>query len=82
MPSVNDIILDLKRIQNALDTMTIKGADNASLLMYAYNTCTNMIGMFEDALEQALNPPPQEIQLHEVTEDGNNANCDFTKADT
>lgn len=83
MPSLQEIIHDLKHIQAAVDSIEIKGAENASTVLYAYNLCATLINQFENILneaQEAQHAKEQEFALHEVTDNG--VDCNTTPENT
>ena len=83
MPSLQEIIHDLKHIQAAVDSIEIKGAENASTVLYAYNLCATLINLFENVLnepQEAQHSQEQGSALHEVTDNG--VDCDITPENT
>lgn len=43
MNTLYDIGIEIQKIREAINSMTIKGADNASYMVYAVNKCNDII---------------------------------------
>lgn len=44
MVTLYDLGMEISKIRNALNAIEVRGQQNASLLVYAYDKCTELIG--------------------------------------
>lgn len=57
MQTLYDFGLEVQKVREAIDSIEVKGSKNASLLLYAYNKCNDIIKAINDVASQQ-NPPP------------------------
>ena len=57
MMTLYDFGLEIERVREAADSLTITGQRNASLVMYIYNKCNDLIQAINEVSEQQNTPP-------------------------
>lgn len=57
MQTLYDFGLEVQNIREAADSIEVKGNKNASLVVYIYNKCNDIIQAINDLIEQQRNPP-------------------------
>lgn len=57
MMTLYDFGLEIERIREAADSLTITGQRNASVVVYIYNRCNDLIRAINDVSEQKNTPP-------------------------
>lgn len=76
MRTLYDFGMEVQKIREAINSMTTKGAENASLIVYAVNKCNDIIQAINDVIDQQQNPP-EDDQIGEDT-----LHVDFETTDT
>lgn len=70
--TIGDIITELANIRNVVDTIEVKGKDNASKLCYIYDKSNDLIGLLNKTVEEiqngSNNEPQENTTLTEVGE--------------
>lgn len=56
MQTLFDFGLEVQKVREAVDSIEVKGSKNASLLLYAYNKCNDIIKAINEVASQQ-NPP-------------------------
>lgn len=57
MHTLYDFGLEVQNIREAIDSLEVKGNKNASLVVYAYNKCNDIITAINNIIVQQQNPP-------------------------
>ena len=72
MYTLYDFGLEVQKIREAINGLTVKGSDNASLVVYAFNKCNDIIKAINDVIAKQQNSPEgQNGEEHsEMTEEG------------
>ena len=52
MPTLNDLITEIKAIQDAIELVEVKGYANREYLNFAYSKCANLISVLKKTIEQ------------------------------
>lgn len=55
MLTLMDLGNEIMKIREAVDAVEVKGRQNASLLVYAYDKCNNLIASINEAVQQIQN---------------------------
>ncbi len=55
MLTLMDLGNEIMKIREAIDGVEVKGRHNASLLVYAYDKCNNLIASINEAAQQIQN---------------------------
>lgn len=59
MQTLYDFGIEVQKIREAIDSIEVKGAKNASLLTYAYSKCNDIINSINEVIEKEQNTPPE-----------------------
>lgn len=59
MQTLYDLGLEIEHIREAVDSMTVTGNRNASLVVYIFGKCNELIQSINE-ISQQLNTPPEE----------------------
>lgn len=65
MKTLYDFGIEVQNIREAIDSLEVKGAKNASYVVYAYNKCNDIIQAINDVISQQV--PPDDGQNGEDT---------------
>ncbi len=68
MVTFKDFELEIMRVREAINDLSIKGEHNASLVVYAVGKCNDMISAIREIAER--NAQPQNGNTDEVKKDG------------
>lgn len=73
MITIGDIINELANIRNVVDTIEVKGKDNASKLCYIYDKSNDLINVLNKTVEEIQNgsndEPQENTMITEVGEE-------------
>ena len=69
MQTLYDFGLEIQKIREAIDSVEVKGVKNASLIVYAYDRCNDLIQTINEITElsEGQQNPPEEGQNGEDT---------------
>lgn len=59
MNTLYDFGMEVQKIREAINSITVKGADNASYIVYAVNKCNDIIKTINSVIEQQEQNPPE-----------------------
>lgn len=59
MQTLYDFGIEVQKIREAINSITVKGADNASFVVYAVNKCNDIIKAINVVIEQQEQNPPE-----------------------
>lgn len=59
MNTLYDFGMEVQKIREAVNSITVKGADNASYVVYAVNKCNDIIKAINSVIEQQKQNPPE-----------------------
>ncbi len=57
MQTLYDFGMEVQKIREAINGLTVKGAENASLVVYAFNKCNDIIKAINEVIDRQQNPP-------------------------
>lgn len=57
MQTLYDFGMEVQKIREAVNGITVKGSDNASLVVYAVSRCNDIIKAINDVIDQQQTPP-------------------------
>lgn len=57
MQTLYDFGLEVQKIREAVNSLTVKGSENASLVVYAFNKCNDIIKAINEVIAKQQNPP-------------------------
>lgn len=57
MQTLYDFGMEVQKIREAADSLTVKGYQNASLVVYIFNKCNDIIQAINDVIQIESNPP-------------------------
>jgi hypothetical protein len=57
MQTLYDFGMEVQKIREAINSLTVKGSENASYVVYAYNKCNDIIKAINEVIERQQNPP-------------------------
>lgn len=52
MQTLYDFGMEVQKIREAINSINIKGADNASYIVYAYNKCNDIVKAINEVIER------------------------------
>lgn len=58
MKTLYDFGMEVQKIREAVNSITVKGSDNASFVVYAVNKCNDIIKAINVVIEQQEQNPP------------------------
>lgn len=67
MQTLYDFGMEVQKIREAADSLMVKGYQNASLVVYIFNKCNDIIQAINDVIQTEPNPPSDQTE-----EDSNN----------
>lgn len=70
MQTLYDFGMEVQKIREAINSLTVKGAENASLIAYAFNKCNDIIQAINDVIESQQNPPKGQNGKEPTEEEG------------
>lgn len=74
MRTLYDFGMEVQKIREAINSITVKGADNASYVVYAVNKCNDVIKAINAVIEQQEQKPLE-------SQNGENVPSDQVEAD-
>lgn len=69
MQTLYDFGIEVQKIREAINNITVKGADNASFVVYAVNKCNDIIKAINVVIEQQEQKPPESQNGENVPND-------------
>lgn len=57
MQTLYDLGMEIAKIREAINGLTVKGSENAALVIYAVNRCNDLIKALNEFVNQQHNPP-------------------------
>lgn len=57
MQTLYDFGVEVQKIREAIDSIEVKGAKNASFIVYAYNKCNDIINAINQIIDEQQTPP-------------------------
>ena len=57
MQTLYDFGMEVQKIREAIDSIEVKGAKNASFVVYAYNKCNDIINAINQIIDEQQTPP-------------------------
>lgn len=69
MMTLYDLGIEVERIRAAIDSIEVKGVQNAKLISYAFDKCNGLIEAINEAAAVQQNPPENQNGEQEAQEE-------------
>lgn len=61
MSSLYDLIMEVQKIREAIDSIEVKSVRNASFIVYAYNKCNDIVEVLKRSIDgERVSPKPNQ----------------------